>query len=50
MDKPELRASDLDRRDLAKLAMDMFHRTLVHYVFWFKEVEHQIHQLWLSIV
>ena len=42
MDKPELRASDLDRRDLAKLAMDMFHRTLVHYVFWFKEVEHQM--------
>lgn len=28
--------------DLAKLAVDMLHRTVVHHVFWFKEVEHQM--------
>lgn len=27
---------------LARLAVDMMHRTIVHHVFWFKEVEHQM--------
>ncbi|HIW21552.1 MAG TPA: cytosolic protein [Candidatus Dorea intestinavium] len=27
---------------LAKMVMDMLHRTIVHHVFWFKEVEHQM--------
>ena len=31
-----------EREELARLAMDMLHRTLVHHVFWFKEVEHQM--------
>lgn len=30
------------RRELAELALDMMHRTLMHHVFWFKEVEHQM--------
>lgn len=28
--------------ELAELVMDLMHRTLVHHVFWFKEVEHQM--------
>jgi len=32
----------LGQEDLARLAVDMLHRTLVHHVFWFKEVEHQM--------
>lgn len=32
----------MEQRELAKLALDMMHRTLVHHVFWFKEVEHQM--------
>ena len=30
------------RKELAELAVDMLHRTIVHHVFWFKEVEHQM--------
>ena len=30
------------QEDLARLAVDMVHRTIVHHVFWFKEVEHQM--------
>lgn len=30
------------RREEARLAMDMMHRTFVHHIFWFKEVEHQM--------
>ncbi|MEQ8200566.1 MAG: DUF6125 family protein [Syntrophomonadaceae bacterium] len=30
------------QEDLARLVVDMFHRTLVHHIFWFKEVEHQM--------
>ncbi|MHB8158620.1 MAG: hypothetical protein ACYDEQ_14755, partial [Desulfocucumaceae bacterium] len=40
--KPDM--SDIDncsQEDLARLAVDMLHRTAVHHVFWFKEVEHQ---------
>lgn len=32
----------LRRKELAELAIDMIHRTIVHHVFWFKEVEHQM--------
>lgn len=40
----EIAAGDdnLSNEDLARLAMDMFHRVAVHHVFWFKEVEHQM--------
>ncbi len=34
--------SDLDSPDLSKFVMDMFHRTVMHYALWFKEVEHQL--------
>jgi len=30
------------RKELAELAVDMIHRTMVHHIFWFKEVEHQM--------
>lgn len=33
---------DLDRDALSAYVIDMFHRTVVHYIFWFKEVEHQM--------
>lgn len=33
---------ELNRKELAELAVDMLHRTMVHHVFWFKEVEHQM--------
>ncbi len=32
----------LNGKELAELAVDMLHRTIVHHVFWFKEVEHQM--------
>ncbi|MDD4566242.1 MAG: DUF6125 family protein [Eubacteriales bacterium] len=32
----------LRRKELAELAVDMMHRTMVHHIFWFKEVEHQM--------
>ena len=32
---------DLDNNDLARLVLDMFHRIIVHYTLWFREVEHQ---------
>jgi hypothetical protein len=37
VEKPE----DLNQEDLARFAMDMFHRIIVHYTLWFTEVEHQ---------
>ena len=33
---------ELNKQQLAELAIDMLHRTIVHHVFWFKEVEHQM--------
>lgn len=33
---------NLNGKELAELAVDMLHRTMVHHVFWFKEVEHQM--------
>jgi len=35
------RPEDLDEKELARLALDMFHRIMVHYTLWFREVEHQ---------
>jgi len=37
VEKPE----DLSHEDLARFALDMFHRVIVHYTLWFTEVEHQ---------
>ena len=37
VEKPE----DLDQEALARFALDMFHRLIVHYTLWFTEVEHQ---------
>ncbi len=34
--------NDLKSQDLARFVMDMFHRTVMHYAMWFKEVEHQL--------
>ncbi len=33
---------NLSNEDLSRLAMDMFHRIVVHHVLWFMEVEHQM--------
>jgi hypothetical protein len=33
---------DLDKDALARLLLDMFHRIVVHYGFWFNEVRHQL--------
>lgn len=33
---------EFSQEDLARFVLDMFHRTLAHHVFWFKEVEHQL--------
>ncbi len=41
-DCEERKADDLKKKELATLALDMLHRTMVHHVFWFKEVEHQM--------
>jgi len=32
---------DLCPEDMARLVLDMFHRTMVHHTLWFREVEHQ---------
>ena len=37
VEKPE----DLSQEQMARFVLDMFHRTMVHYTLWFKEVEHQ---------
>ena len=42
MEKQECAAEKLSQKELAGLALDMMHRTMVHHVFWFKEVEHQM--------
>ncbi len=33
---------DLSHEDMARLILDMFHRTMVHHTLWFREVEHQM--------
>lgn len=42
MDENILNIENFNQAELARLALDMFHRTMVHHVFWFKEVEHQM--------
>jgi hypothetical protein len=42
VDQGILKMEDLNQEVLAMMAMDMIHRTLVHHVFWFKEIEHQM--------
>lgn len=42
MEKRNINVEDLSQKELAKLAIDMMHRTMVHHIFWFKEVEHQM--------
>ena len=37
-EKPE----DLSQKDMARLVIDMFYRTMVHHTLWFSEVEHQL--------
>jgi len=37
-----LQIENLNSVELSRLAIDMLHRTFVHHVFWFKEVEHQM--------
>ncbi|MDR3072417.1 MAG: DUF6125 family protein [Clostridiales Family XIII bacterium] len=32
----------MSREELADLVIDLLHRTVMHHVFWFKEVEHQM--------
>ena len=36
------RVEDLSREDTVRLAMDMFHRIIIHYSLWFTEVRHQM--------
>ena len=40
--KKDIPVVELSREEKARLAMDMMHRTFVHHIFWFKEVEHQM--------
>jgi hypothetical protein len=42
MTKPLLEIEDLDRKEMATLVGDMFHRVLAHYAFWFNEIRHQL--------
>ena len=42
MDENVNSIEDLEDKDLARFVVDMFHRVVVHHVFWFKEVEHQM--------
>lgn len=41
-ERQELKNEKLEREELARMTINMLHRTLVHHVFWFKEVEHQM--------
>ena len=33
---------DLDHENTARFVLDMFHRIIIHYAFWFNEVKHQM--------
>ena len=33
---------DLNQQEMARLIMDLLHRTIVHHTLWFREVEHQL--------
>lgn len=41
MDKDAANPRELEDLELARLALDMMHRIIVHHVLWFREVEHQ---------
>ncbi|MEN6566638.1 MAG: DUF6125 family protein [Veillonellales bacterium] len=41
MEQQEFAVDNLNKKELAGMVIDMLHRTIVHHVFWFKEVEHQ---------
>lgn len=42
MEEQQTGLEELTKKELASLVVDMLHRTMVHHVFWFKEVEHQM--------
>lgn len=42
MEQQEHTEETINQNELARLAMDMLHRTMVHHIYWFKEVEHQM--------
>jgi hypothetical protein len=42
MDNAVERPEELGREELARLAVDFLHRTIVHHTLWFAEVEHQM--------
>lgn len=42
MESEMFNVENCSSEELARLAMDLLHRTMVHHVFWFKEVEHQM--------
>ena len=42
MDNGAERPEELAKEELARLAVDFLHRTMVHHTLWFAEVEHQM--------
>jgi len=42
MSKDIFKAEDMSQEQLVEFVMDLFHRTMVHYTLWFREVEHQL--------
>ena len=42
MTEEALTPDDLSQEDLARLILDMFHRTMMHHTLWFCQVEHQM--------
>jgi hypothetical protein len=41
VDKGAERPEELEKEAVARLALDLLHRTIVHHTLWFAEVEHQ---------
>lgn len=44
MEKPYKSQQELTHKDNARLVIDFFHRTLMHYAMWYAEVQHQFGQ------
>ncbi len=42
MSKELERPEDLSQEEMAQFVLNMFHRIIVHYTLWFREVEHQV--------
>jgi hypothetical protein len=42
MDTKTEQPEDLNQNEMARLIMDLLHRTIVHHTLWFREVEHQL--------